>query len=176
MIAKIKMIFFTNKHFIKLQKNCSFNFGVEKNITANPIFPLAMINQCPYDHTLKKWLKKTPSFYAQAKSQLHFRVRYYIVKVYTFLYWSKTWNTRSLVYKGMVYKVFFGPVLDFQKKFRVSSTGSGRLKGFRKYVSIEAQAHPQHFSLYLRQMNTQVIIYIINARFLRVKTKKYFKR
>ena len=24
--------------------------------------------------------------------------------------------TRSLVYKGMVYKVFFGPVLDFQKK------------------------------------------------------------
>ena len=68
-------------------------------------------------------------------------------------------NTRSLVYKDMVYKVFW-PSTGFPEKIRVPSTGSGRPKGFRKYVSIEAQAHPQHFSLYLRQMKTQLISYI----------------
>ena len=75
----------------------------------------------------------------------------------------------------MVYKGFFGPVLDFQKKlgFRVLDLGDLRVV-CRKYVSIEAQAHPQHLNLYLRQMNTQVITYIMNARVLRVK--KYFKR
>ena len=35
-------------------------------------------------------------------------------------------STRSLVYKGMVYKGFFGPVLDFQKKlgFQVLDLGN----------------------------------------------------
>ena len=38
-------------------------------------------------------------------------------------------NTRSLVYKGMVYKGFFGPVLDFQKKlgFQVLDLGNLRV-------------------------------------------------
>ena len=85
-------------------------------------------------------------------------------------------NTHSLVCKGMVYKGFFWSSTGFPEKIRVPSTGSGRPKGFRKYVSIEAQAHPQHLYLHLRQINTQVRNYIMNARDLRVKTKKYFKR
>ena len=38
-------------------------------------------------------------------------------------------HTRSLVYKGMVYKGFFGPVLDFQKKlgYRVLDLGDLRV-------------------------------------------------
>ena len=46
-------------------------------------------------------------------------------------------STRSLVYKGMVYKGFFRPSTGFPEKIRVPSTGSGRPKGLRKYVSIE---------------------------------------
>ena len=67
--------------------------------------------------------------------------------------------TRSLVYKGMVYKGFFGPVLDFQKKlgFRILDLGD-----LRVLENMSAQANPQHFSLYMRQMNTQVITYIIS--------------
>ena len=61
-------------------------------------------------------------------------------------------------------RLFFWPSTGFPEKSRVPSTGSGRPKGFRKYVSIEAQAHPQHLNLYLRQMNTQVRTYIMNAR------------
>ena len=42
---------------------------------------------------------------------------------------SKNGATRSLVYKGMVYKGFFGPVLDFQKKlgYRVLDLGDLRV-------------------------------------------------
>ena len=42
---------------------------------------------------------------------------------------DKVRTTRSLVYKGMVYKGFFGPVLDFQKKlgFRVLDLGDLRV-------------------------------------------------
>ena len=46
----------------------------------------------------------------------------------------------------MVYKGFFGPVLDFQKKLGFRVLDLGNLRVFRKYVSIEAQDHPQHFS------------------------------
>ena len=86
-------------------------------------------------------------------------------------------STRSLVYKGMVYKGFFRPSTGFPEKIRVSSTGSGRLKGFRKYVSIEAQANPQHFSLYLRKMNPQVLNNLhYECKSLKSKDKEIFQK
>ena len=64
----------------------------------------------------------------------------------------------------MVYKGFFGPVLDFQKKLGFRVLDLGDLRVLENMSVSRPKAHPQDFSLYLRQMNTQVITYIMNAR------------
>ena len=48
----------------------------------------------------------------------------------------------------MVYKGFFGPVLDFQKKIGFPVLDLGDLRVFRKYVSIGPSPPTEFFSIF----------------------------
>ena len=76
----------------------------------------------------------------------------------------------------MVYKGFFSPVLDFQKKIGFQVLDLGDLRVLENMSVLRPKPTHSIYIYNLRQMNTQVRTYIMNARDLRVKTKKYFKR
>ena len=65
-----------------------------------------------------------------------------------------------MVYKGMVYKVFFGPVLDFQKKLGFPVLDLGDLRVFRKYVSI-GPSPPTEFLPAARLVNMYRSVFLL---------------